>query len=89
MDHALLHKASFWLFLLSIDRDLADSARQRACPCGGRLHCANFPRKPRGGGDDLPEQYGYRLSFCCDRDGCALAHRRGGAAAHDRRDGTG
>jgi hypothetical protein len=70
MDHALLQKASFWLFLFSIDRDLADSARQKARPCGGRLHCANFPRKPRGGGDDLPEQYGYRLSFCCDREGC-------------------
>jgi hypothetical protein len=70
MDHGLLQKAGFWLFLFSIDRDLADSARQKACPCGGRLHCANFPRQPRGGGDDLPEQYGYRLSFCCDREGC-------------------
>ena len=70
MDHALLHTASFWLFLFSIDRDLADSVRQGACPCGGRLHCANYPRKPRGGGDELPEQYGYRLSFCCDREGC-------------------
>lgn len=70
MDHGLLHQASFWLFLLAIDRDLADSARRKACSCGGRLHCANFPRKPRGGGAELPEQYGCRLSFCCDREDC-------------------
>jgi hypothetical protein len=34
------------------------------------LHRANYPRKPRGGGDDLPEEFGCRLSFCCDREGC-------------------
>ena len=44
--------------------------REQACPCGGRLHSANYRRKPRGGGDQLPEDYGYRLSFCCDREGC-------------------
>ena len=70
MYHDLPRNASFWLFLFSIDRDLAENAHRKACPCGGRLHCANYPRKPRGGGDDLPTQYGYRLSFCCDRDGC-------------------
>jgi hypothetical protein len=62
--------ASFWSFLFSIDKNLAQISRQKGCPCGGHLHCAHYPRKPRGGGDDLPEQYGYRLSFCCDRDGC-------------------
>ena len=61
--------ASFWLFLFAIDQDLAESTRQKACPCGGRLHCAHYPRKPRGI-DDLPDAYRYRLSFCCDRDGC-------------------
>ena len=70
MYHDLPRDASFWAFLFSVDRDLAESTRQKACPCGGRLHCANYPRKPRGGGDDLPEQYDSRLSFCCDRDGC-------------------
>ena len=62
--------ASFWLFLFSIDRELAESAHQKGCPCGGRLHRANYPRKPRGGPDDLGESYRCRLSFCCDRDGC-------------------
>ena len=61
--------ANFWLFLFSIDQDLAKTARQKACSCGGRLHCAHYPRKPRGA-DDLPEPYQRRLSFCCDRDGC-------------------
>lgn len=61
--------ASFWQFLFSVDQDLAETARKNSCSCGGRLHCANYPRKPRGI-EQLPEQYGYRLSFCCDREGC-------------------
>jgi hypothetical protein len=70
MYHELPRGASFWLFLFSVDQDLAEERRKQACCCGGRLHCANYPRKPRGSGDDLPQQYGYRLSFCCDREGC-------------------
>jgi hypothetical protein len=70
MYHELPRSASFWQFLFSIDRDLAHTARQQACPCGGRLHSADYARKPRGGGEDLPEQYCRRLSFCCERDGC-------------------
>lgn len=69
MYHELPRGASFWLFLLSIDQDLAQSARDKACPCGGRLHCADYPRKPRGA-EHLPEDYDYRFSFCCERDGC-------------------
>jgi hypothetical protein len=70
MYHDLMRDASFWAFLFSIDQDLAKTTREKACPCGGRLHCANYPRKPRGGPDDLPPDYRFRLSFCCDRDGC-------------------
>ena len=69
MYHDLPRSASFWLFLFSVDQDLAQSTRQRACSCGGRLHRADYPRKPRGS-DDLPENYAYRFSFCCARDGC-------------------
>ncbi len=68
--HHLLHRRSFWSFLTSIDRDLAERTRHNACSCGGRLHCSNYPRAPRGGPGDLPEEYRYRFSFCCDRDGC-------------------
>jgi len=70
MYHDLLRDASFWSFLLSVDKDLAGIARQNACPCGGRLHRANYPRNPRGGPADLPGEYRCRFSFCCDRDGC-------------------
>jgi hypothetical protein len=66
----VLGTGNFWSFLLSIDRDLADSTRQKACSCGGRLHSANYPRSPRGGPLDLPQEYNHRFSFCCDRDGC-------------------
>ena len=66
--HELHRSGSFWSFLLSIDRDLADSTRKQGCSCGGRLHCANYPRAPRGGSDHLPEEYRCRFSFCCDRD---------------------
>jgi hypothetical protein len=70
MYHELLRDASFWAFLFAMDQDLAETHRQGGCSCGGRLHAANYPRKPRGGPRDLPDEYRYRLSFCCDRDGC-------------------
>ncbi len=70
MCHALLRSASFWSFLYSIDQDLAEESRRKACPCGGRLHCANYPRKPRGCPEGLSEEFHHRFSFCCERDGC-------------------
>lgn len=70
MYHELPRDASYWRFLFSVDQDLAETSRQKACSCGGRLHRANYPRKPRGGPQDLPEEYRCRLSFCCERDGC-------------------
>jgi hypothetical protein len=70
MYHELVRHASFWAFLFSVDQELAGAARKAGCPCGGQLHCANYPRKPRGGCENLPASYGKRLSFCCDRDGC-------------------
>ena len=70
MYHDLFRDASFWSFLFTLDEDLAATAKQQGCSCGGQLHCANYPRKPRGGCKNLPESYRYRLSFCCDRDGC-------------------
>jgi len=70
MYHDLLRNASFWLFLSDVDQELAEAARQHPCPCGGKLHRANYPRKPRGGPDDLPAVYLWRHSFCCQRDGC-------------------
>ena len=70
MHHDLLRDVSFWLFLLSVDRELAEATRKSVCPCGGRLHYANYLRKPGGGPRELPKQCRLRYSFCCDRDGC-------------------
>jgi hypothetical protein len=70
MYHGLPRAASFWAFLFTVDQDLADTTRKQGCPCGGHLHCAHYPRKPRGGPETLAAAYGTRLSFCCDRDGC-------------------
>src|SRR5271156_655547 len=70
MYHDLPRFASFRSFLLVVDEDLAEETRKKGCPCGGRLHCANYPRKPRGAGLELTEFQRQRLSVCCDRDGC-------------------
>src|SRR5262249_32078902 len=70
MYHDLPRGAKFWSFLFAIDEDLAEAARKNGCPCGGRLHRAHYPRKPRGTPAQLPEPERIRHSFCCDRDGC-------------------
>jgi len=70
MYHVLFRDASFWTFLFEADQELADTRQKQGCSCGGRLHSAKYPRKPRGGCENLPGSYGYRLSFCCERDGC-------------------
>jgi hypothetical protein len=70
MYHELPRTARFWLFLLAIDRDFAETVRKNGCSCGGLLHCAHYLRKPRGTPVQLPKSQRLRLSFCCDRDGC-------------------
>jgi hypothetical protein len=70
MYHDLPRTARFWSFLFAVDKDLAQKTRANACSCGGHLHCANYPRKPRGTPVQLPKEKCLRLSFCCDRDGC-------------------
>ena len=71
MCHALLRDASLYEQLLAFDHDLAAEARAAGCAfCTGILHSARYPRKPRGGPDDLGPDYATRLSFCCAADGC-------------------
>lgn len=61
----------FYRLLLRLDADLADEARRSGCSsCGGVLHSARYPRKPRGGPDDLDRTESYRFSFCCDACRC-------------------
>lgn len=49
MCHAVLQDPDFFLFLLRIDEEFAAETRCAQCPqCGGVLHSARYPRKPRG-----------------------------------------
>ncbi|MHC4065270.1 MAG: hypothetical protein ACYSUI_12355 [Planctomycetota bacterium] len=66
----LLQDSRLYRFLFIIDQGFADEAHAEGCGCGGRLHRANYARKPRGGPADLGPEYGKRLSWCCAREGC-------------------
>ena len=67
---ALLQEVRFYIQLQQIDDQLAADAREAGCRCGGRLHSARYPRKPRGGPGEIGAAFGSRHSFCCARDGC-------------------
>jgi len=57
---------SFFRFLSQIDAELAAETRKAGCQhCSGRLHTADFPRKPRGCPAAVLEEYSRRLSFTC------------------------
>lgn len=70
MCHAFLSDSRFYQYLFRIDRDMAAEVRAGGCPCGGVLHSARYPRKPRGIRCLLDESYETRLSFCCAVEGC-------------------
>lgn len=54
------------LLLEKADNDLALEVGQKPCPhCGGKLHRANYLRKPRG-----MTETSIRQSFCCSLEGC-------------------
>jgi hypothetical protein len=65
-----LRDSSLFALLLRFDQDLAEQARQKGCSCGGVLHSARYPRKPRGGPAQLGPEFGRRDSFCCSVEGC-------------------
>jgi hypothetical protein len=60
-----LHK-----LLVMFDRDLARAARAQGCACGGRLHTADYERKPKGVPAGATEFYRERLSLCCADASC-------------------
>lgn len=71
MWHSVLAEASFYELLLRIDGELAEEVRRGGCrACGGRLHSARYPRKPRGALVGLGPDYERRASYCCDVGGC-------------------
>lgn len=67
---ALLADGRLYELLQRFDEDLAAEHRAAGCArCGAVLHSARYRRKPRGFAGLAPE-YGWRLSFCCAREGC-------------------
>jgi hypothetical protein len=59
--------------LEKVDEELAEEVRAGGClHCSGKLHSAQYKRKPRGGLKKNEELY--RASYCCDQDGCRKRH---------------
>lgn len=67
MCYALLQDPKFFRLLLRIDEELASEARACGCVCGGVLHRANYPRKPRACPSEVRADFETRFSFCCSR----------------------
>ena len=64
--HALLQTPKFLRLLLQIDHDIAAQMHAAGCSCGGVLHRANYPRKPRACHKEVRADFDSRLSFCCN-----------------------
>jgi hypothetical protein len=60
--------------LEEVDADLAEAERVKGCRhcSAGKLHRADYKRKPRGV-PSWPEEP-KRISFCCDQEGCRRRH---------------
>jgi hypothetical protein len=73
--HDFLYDSSFYQLLFQIDQELAAEVQAGGCGfCGGALHSASYPRKPRGLRFAWDASYDRRLSFCCAEDGCRRRH---------------
>ena len=65
--HILLQDPKFFVLLLQIDEALASESRSAGCSCGGILHRANYPRKPRACPESVRMDFESRFSFCCNQ----------------------
>lgn len=67
----LLRDRKLYEWMERVDTDMAEVARAEGCEdCGGTVHRADYPRKPRGGLKAVVEGWARRWSWCCERDGC-------------------
>ena len=67
----VLRDRKLYEWMERVDADMAASAQLEGCDdCGGKVHRADYPRKPRGGLKDMVERWEKRWSWCCERDGC-------------------
>lgn len=67
MSHTLLQDPKLYCLLYTIDQELAAAQQANGCHCGGKLHSARYPRKPRGVLWGLANNDTSRFSFCCAR----------------------
>ena len=68
---SILRDRKLYEWMERVDADMATSAQLEGCDdCGGKVHRADYPRKPRGGLKDMVERWEKRWSWCCARDGC-------------------
>lgn len=65
MCHTLLQDPKLYVLLSLIDDERAAESRVAGCGCGGVLHSARYPRKPRGAPPGLRRLIESRHSFCC------------------------
>ena len=66
MCHSPLLSSRFFQMLIDLDQSLALQTCDAGCPyCGGVLHRANYPRKPRGCPCEWRDAFSSRFSFCC------------------------
>ena len=67
----LLQKASLFHLLYRIDESLLKEEQAKACSyCCGSLYQSNYMRKPRGGPENIPDNYLLRFSLCCGNECC-------------------
>ena len=72
--HILLQDPKLYMLLLQADEERAVKVRTAGCFCGGVLHSARYPRKPRGVPLQFRQVAHQRWSFCCARSGCRSRH---------------
>lgn len=71
----ILNTKTLYDWLEKIDKELAQAMRAAGCEnCGGRLHQADYDRKPRGGPAEVMDRWDKRHSFCCEKEGCRKRH---------------
>ncbi len=68
MCHWLRAEGKFWKALVRTDEQVAEKVREKGCQhCGGRLHRADYPRKPRGELGEAEGAFCRRHRFCCSQ----------------------
>ena len=74
MCHTLVHDPKLYILLTEVDDERAARVRAAGCFCGGVLHSARYPRKPRGIAREHRQSAYWRHSFCCNVEGCRSRH---------------